>query len=732
MPDNISDDFADRVIGHALDLQRVKEESRGGVLTMLQRLEASLTGDLAASDPTRPARTAYQQARLEALLKQTKGTIETAYKDISKVNAGDLKELAGIESSYAMTLVNKTVGANVMSVVLSPQQLEALASNTLIDKAPSAAWWSRQGVALQNRFADQMREGMLRGETLEQLTRRVRGTKEKNYEDGVMDLSKRQAEALVRTSIQTVSNQAQLETYKANSDVVKGIQWVATLDKRTTITCRGLDGLQWDLDYNPIGHNKPFPGPTAHWGCRSTQISILKSWEELAKPGSIPAAGPGKKPTDIEKVFDKELEKQGFNEEQRAQIKERQKAKMDGEAAQGKSMDDYLKERPQAQQDAMLGKGKAELFRDGKITLGEMVDQKGRPLSLEELQDRVGAKKEGKIDPVSGLQKEGFVDMLYQKGGRTKAEILELTAQRFPGEDMGDLWKMVDGRPAKIRASGGEPFWKEAPAPKIDADLPKKPTPAKDIPPEPKKTPEAAPKEPPKLLTEERVKQADDVRKPEAKAEAATASRDAIAAWKPSAVKLFDDLPKPVKEMSPVIVSQSAEPRSLYRPWKREIVMGSGTKANTYGASQTFLRQMGHHVATMAKVVTSANVREDFAKVFATMAGKKAQDALGLSQSLQADAVKVSREQLGVDLLAASESDRRQIIDEFLAFHDIVFALTAGKYGSGHLAAYIKRTNKAEMETFAAGFAAVYLGNRFVESQYPELIAWTKEFLWQQ
>jgi len=40
----------------------------------------------------------------------------------------------------------------------------------------------------------------------------------------------------------------------------------------------------WSLpDYQPKGHNIPFPGASPHWNCRSVIIPVTKSWEELAK-----------------------------------------------------------------------------------------------------------------------------------------------------------------------------------------------------------------------------------------------------------------------------------------------------------------------------------------------------------------------------------------------------------------------------------------------------------------
>lgn len=55
------------------------------------------------------------------------------------------------------------------------------------------------------------------------------------------------------------------------------------------------------------------------------------------------------------------------------------------------SYSDWLKRQPEAVQNDILGATKAQLFRDGKLTLDRFVDSKGRVLTLEELKRRDGA-----------------------------------------------------------------------------------------------------------------------------------------------------------------------------------------------------------------------------------------------------------------------------------------------------------------------------------------------------
>jgi hypothetical protein len=94
-------------------------------------------------------------------------------------------------------------------------------------------------------------------------------------------------------------------------------------------------------------------GP-AHHQCRSTTVPVLKSWEELGIPGLKDAP-----------------------ESTRAAL---------GGAVPGKlTYGDWLKRQPASMQDLALGKGRAALFRAGKLDVRDLVDSTGRSLTLKEL-----------------------------------------------------------------------------------------------------------------------------------------------------------------------------------------------------------------------------------------------------------------------------------------------------------------------------------------------------------
>lgn len=407
MPRPVSDQIASRLVRNQVDVLRYSAGVQRDVLELLTRLRADLVSELAQVDPMGVTRTAYRQARLETLLDNVQGVISTAYRNASKVAGQDLSALAQSQAQAIVGIVNQSVGANLISFAYTKEQLAAISSKVLIEGAPSAEWWAGQSDALQGAFARQMRMGMARGESIQEMTKRIVDT---------MEVSRKQAEILVRTSAIATANAAHMDAYRANADIVKGIQWLSTLDTRTTQICRGLDGLTWDLDGNPLdGNNHAYPGHSAHWGCRSTQLPLTKSWEELAKE----AGGD----TKVARALD--------------QMDPGQRASMDGAVAGNLTYEDWLRGQPEAVQKEVLGPGKFETWKKdprqgGGLTLTEMLDQRGNPLTLAELQAKATAGGE-----------------VAQATGTDAAKVLRDTLTRYEGEA-----DMVN----RMAKTAGEPF----------------------------------------------------------------------------------------------------------------------------------------------------------------------------------------------------------------------------------------------------------------------------------
>jgi SPP1 gp7 family putative phage head morphogenesis protein len=359
--DGSNDIIADLMTKHGLDLLRFEAGQRRKVRGLLAELEGDLVAQLARIDPAGAVRSGARAARLEKLLDQVRDTIRVSYRGASSTIAGELRELADIEAGFAARAINRGIGIELATSTLTRAQAGALVGEVLIQGAPVAEWWSRQAGDTLQRFTDQMRLGMAQGDTSAQLIQRIRGgTRNGEPVAGFMEISKRNADSLVRSATQAVAERAKQSTYRANADILAALVWTSTLDSRTTVVCAVRDGLRYTVeDQEPIGHNVPWDaGPgNLHFGCRSSSRPETKSFRELGiDVDELPAAT---------------------------------RASMDGQVAADTSFEDWLGKRSTAQQDEALGAGRAALWRDGKIGFRDLLDQNGRELTLAELRARV-------------------------------------------------------------------------------------------------------------------------------------------------------------------------------------------------------------------------------------------------------------------------------------------------------------------------------------------------------
>lgn len=353
---SVNDTILDEITGHSVDLQRLEASVKKDIRKELKKLEKTLVADIQNSGMVDAVREQTKVKRMKALLKQTRETIKTTYKQVAKDHAKTLANVASIAEKQAVSALNKSINFKVASVGMSTQMLKAIASNTLFEGAQSAEWWARRSEAFHLRFSDTVRQGMMRGDSTRLITKNLIGTSPNKFKDGALQANRRSAEALVRTSIQAVANESRLMTYADNDDIIKSIEWVSTLDSRTSNTCKGLDGLTWsNPDRTPIKHNIAFPGVTAHWGCRSTQVPVVKSWEELGAKGD-------------------------FNE-----LPESTRASMDGQVSDKLGYEGWLKGKSEEFQREALGAKKFDLWKEGKLKFTDLVNQSGNPLTVEQL-----------------------------------------------------------------------------------------------------------------------------------------------------------------------------------------------------------------------------------------------------------------------------------------------------------------------------------------------------------
>nr|DAR94651.1 MAG TPA: minor capsid protein [Caudoviricetes sp.] len=237
---------------------------------------------------------------------------------------------------------NKLAGFVLFLHALPQSAVDNLINTTLLEGATVNAWNRGLNIDQKARLEREIKIGVSLGETNELLAARVARALSK---------SKRDAASIAVTAAGAIVSAVRQKFFEANADVIKAYKYQATLDTRTSALCRAYDGLMWDTNYEPIGHSYPFRQPriNTHFNCRSTIIPVIKGADELK---NVPPAT---------------------------------RSSMNGYVPQDINFNDWLKTQSPEVIEKTLGKGRAELFLQGKITMRDLITQQGRELNLTQL-----------------------------------------------------------------------------------------------------------------------------------------------------------------------------------------------------------------------------------------------------------------------------------------------------------------------------------------------------------
>ena len=348
----------------------------------------------------------FKAARLRSILAQLKESLSTWAGDSTEITALELQGLAELQSEFVEEQLRKVlpVGSRniVNTVEISPQFAQAVVTTdptqinvvalsddlfAAVQGAPQTfSLTAAQGTTItlpngqvvvkafrgiaENQadlFSQIVRNGLLTGETTDNIARSLTGRLRFGQPGSIRQIAaaggqattvaNNQVMALVRTSVNQVSNAASQQVYEANQDVTKKYRYVATLDTRTSAICRALDGREFEYGKGPM--------PPQHFNCRSTTVAVI-DYEELGleppRPGKRAAEG-GMVPTN-------------------------------------ESYGEWLSKQSKATQAEALGPEKVAYFTrlsnkyGPKDAIAKLVRDDGSELTLDQLRKRYGAVKE--------------------------------------------------------------------------------------------------------------------------------------------------------------------------------------------------------------------------------------------------------------------------------------------------------------------------------------------------
>lgn len=361
-PATVNESILDESIRRAITLERLKAGESLIVRRFLNdKVLPDILGQLQRLDQL-GARQSTQRKRLKQIFAAVKKVLNDQFSILRADTRKRIEAIGVNESKWMMGSVARSfpymldlVTPNV-SVIKAGLQTTGARGKTL--GRSYREWWDSVNLATRKKIMQEVNIGLASGESVDRITRRVRGTRANRFNDGAWRTTGRHAEAVVRTNINHIASVARNEVAKANTDVIKAERWVSTLDSRTSHICANLDGRKLDIDQGIR--------PPAHVRCRSIVIPVTKSFRELG--------------LNIDEPPPSNRASRNYPSAAKAV-----RGEVPGSITYGR----WLKSQPVDIQNEVLGKRKAQLFRSGKVSIGQFTDKSLRPLTLEQLERKV-------------------------------------------------------------------------------------------------------------------------------------------------------------------------------------------------------------------------------------------------------------------------------------------------------------------------------------------------------
>lgn len=328
----------------------------------------------------------FKGERLKALLAELRESRDELMAAYRAMQDEALLGLAKTEADAELAVLNAVVPFEVSFAAADSLRLRAIAAARPFQGKLLRDWYQGLQQNDRGRIVQALQLGLAQGETVDDIVRRVVGTRANQYTDGVLAASRREAATIVRTAITHVSTHAREMVWEANADVIAAKIWTATLDGRTSATCRARDG-----------HGAPLPGhklpagvpplkpadakPPAHMNCRSVMVAYI---DGVGLLGKRPSIADKRTPRQRQIDFRAEARRTGKPIQE---VRAAWARKHVGPVPATVSYQDWLARQSAEFQDDVLGKTKGALFRRGGLKLDQFIDRSGKELTLAQLAD---------------------------------------------------------------------------------------------------------------------------------------------------------------------------------------------------------------------------------------------------------------------------------------------------------------------------------------------------------
>lgn len=380
-----NEEYRDAALRHQIGLRRYTAGLMKRIAALLETADAELVLMLRqrlARFEGKPID--FTGERWKALLADIRAARAASLKDYRDLTRGELGALTSMEADRELAILTASIPIEINLAVVAADQLRAILSARPFQGRLLNDWYKELEAGDQRRLVSAIQMGMVQGEPVDDIVRRVVGTRANRYADGILAITRRDATAVVRTAVNHISNTARGYVWDANEDIISARVWSSTLDGRTSPVCRARDGHGAAVGNNPLPAGIPplvpkDARPPAHMNCRSTMIAYI---DGVGLVGRRPTV------TDTRTRNKREVD---FRRIARQTGRPIQEVRADwarravGGVPASTTYQDFLGRQSATFQDEVLGRTRGRLFRQGGLTLDQFVDRSGSELTLAQL-----------------------------------------------------------------------------------------------------------------------------------------------------------------------------------------------------------------------------------------------------------------------------------------------------------------------------------------------------------
>jgi hypothetical protein len=253
MATDINKDLFDAILKQQIAAGQYASKQAQDIRKLLKGAERQLMAEIAAAGNAGT----FTAVRRDALLAEIRRMYAETYQTAADNLKAEMQGYAVHAGEVATATIASQLPASVSFLSMTVDQLEALVSRSPITVGEGkrllfGELFKSYEAAVVEDITGAVRTGMVLGKSNQDIARAIRQV---IIDNGITEKHARYADNLARTITNSVGNRATMATYE-KSDVVKGWIFLATLDGKTSITCRALSNTRWPIGEGPL----PPPG----------------------------------------------------------------------------------------------------------------------------------------------------------------------------------------------------------------------------------------------------------------------------------------------------------------------------------------------------------------------------------------------------------------------------------------------------------------------------------------